>query len=166
MRRSTRPNALCCYSCEEPGHRQTACLHENKRGLIADETHDEQEIYDSQEEEEEETSVVHPTMGDQRHLLVLRRSCLTPRRNDDQWLRTNIFRSSCTINGRVCRFVIDLGSCRNVISDDAVTKLGLLRENHPTPYTLGWLNNSATVRISQRALVSFSIGPYYTDRIY
>lgn len=44
--------------------------------------------------------------------------------------------------------------------------MGLLRETHPSPYTLGWLNDSATVRITQRTPVSFSIGPYYTDRIY
>lgn len=66
----------------------------------------------------------------------------------------------------MCSFVIDSGSCRNVISEKAVTKLGLLSENHPSPYTLGWLNDSATVRISQRAIVAISIGPYYTDHIY
>ena len=73
---------------------------------------------------------------------------------------------TCMINDRVCTFIVDSGSCRNVISDEAVTKLGLAREKHPSPYTLGWLNDSATVRISERALVFFSIGPHYKDRIY
>lgn len=132
-----------------------------------DEQQYEHEVYDSQDEEEEHgKDEIHQTTGDTGQMLVLKRSCITPRRNDDQWLRTNIFRSTCNINNRVCTFVIDSGSCRNVISEEAVTKLGLLRETHPSPYTLGWLNDSANVRVSQRTLVSFSIGPYYADRIY
>lgn len=62
--------------------------------------------------------------------------------------------------------MIDSGSCRNVISDEAVTKLGLVREKHPAPYTLTWLNDTATVRITQRALVAFSIGSLYKDHIF
>ncbi|XP_018453823.1 uncharacterized protein LOC108824964 [Raphanus sativus] len=165
LRRSTRPNALRCYSCGEPGHRQTACPHTTRRGLVLDEPLIEQEVYDSQEEDDDDTTV-HQTTGDTGHLLVLQRSCLTLQRNDEQWLRTNIFKSTCTIKNRVCSFVIDSGSCRNVISDDAVTKLGLIRETHPSPYTLNWLNNAATVRITQRALVAFSVGQYYQDQIY
>ncbi|KFK30814.1 hypothetical protein AALP_AA6G029600 [Arabis alpina] len=49
---------------------------------------------------------------------------------------------------------------------DAVDKLGLVRKSHPTPYTLGWLCEEVTVRITQRALVSFSIGQVYRDRTY
>lgn len=168
VRRSTRPNALRCCSCGEPGHRQTACPHSTRCGLVAEGHPDDQEVYDSQEEEDEEetTEEVHHTTGDTCRLLVLRRSCLAPRRQDDKWLRTNIFRSTCTINDRICTFVVDSGSCRNVISDEAVTKLGLTRENLPAPYNLGWLNDNTTVRISQRALVSFSVGPHYQDRLY
>lgn len=167
LRRSTRPSALRCYSCGEPGHRISACPHSTRRGLIVDGQHEEQEVYDSQEEEDESGSdAIHHTTGDTCRMLVLRRSCIAHTRNDDQWLRTNIFRSTCTINDRICTFVIDSGSCRNVISEEAVTKLGLVRESHPSPYTLGWFNDSATVCISHRTLVSFSIGPYYSDRIY
>ncbi|XP_056864510.1 uncharacterized protein LOC130511487 [Raphanus sativus] len=167
LRRSTRQTAIRCYSCGEPGHRISACPHTSRQGLVIDDASGDHEVYDSQEEEtDDDDDMVHKTSGDTGHMLVLRRSCFTPRRQDEHWLRTNIIRSTCTINGRVCTFVIDSGSCRNVISNDAVTKLGLTREKHPSPYTLGWLNDSATVRISERALVSFSIGPYYKDRMY
>uniref|UniRef100_A0A0D3AAR2 Uncharacterized protein n=1 Tax=Brassica oleracea var. oleracea TaxID=109376 RepID=A0A0D3AAR2_BRAOL len=47
-----------------------------------------------------------------------------------------------------------------------VVKLGITRETHPSPYTLGWLDSSVNLRVSQRAFISFSIGPYYKDRIY
>ncbi|XP_013729306.2 uncharacterized protein LOC106433007 [Brassica napus] len=167
LRRSTRPNALCCYSCGELGHRQTACPHATRRGLLIDETIDEQEVYDSQDEDDcgnDETT--HPTTGDHGRLLVLRRACLTPQRPDDQWLRTNIFRSTCTIKDRICSFVIDSGSCRNVVSEEAITKLGITREKHPSPYNLGWLNDTAIIRITERAIVPFSVGLHYKDRMY
>ena len=35
-------------------------------------------------------------------------------------LRNNIFQSTCTIEGNVCHFVIDAGSCENIISTGAV----------------------------------------------
>ena len=166
VRRSTQPNALRCYSCGEQGHRQTACPHANRRGLLLDEALDEPEVYDSQEEHDQDDDIIHPTTGDTGHVLVLRRTCLTPRKHDEKWLRMNIFCSTCTIKDRVCSFVIDSGSSKNVFSEYAVDKLGIARETHPAPYSLGWLHEDTTVRITQRALVSFSIGPYYKDRIY
>uniref|UniRef100_A0A0D3AQN9 CCHC-type domain-containing protein n=1 Tax=Brassica oleracea var. oleracea TaxID=109376 RepID=A0A0D3AQN9_BRAOL len=167
LRRSTRPNALRCYSCGELGHRKTACPHATRRGLLIDETIDEHEVYDSQDEDglgDDDTT--HPTTGDHGRLLVLRRACFTPQRPDDQWLRTNIFRSTCTIRDRICCFVIDSGSCRNVVSEEAITKLGITREKHPSPYNLGWLNDTATIRITERAIVPFSVGLHYKDRMY
>ena len=167
LRRSTRPNELRCYSCGEQGHRQTACTHATRRGLVIDETIDEQEVYDSQDEvDQTDEDAVQPTTGDHGRLLVLRRACLAPQKSDDKWLRTNIFRSTCTMKGRICSFVIDSGSCRNVIFEEAVDKLGITREKHPSPYNLGWLNDTATIRITQRAIVSFSIGQHYKDRMY
>ncbi|XP_013589558.1 PREDICTED: uncharacterized protein LOC106297990 [Brassica oleracea var. oleracea] len=167
VRRSTRPSALHYYSCGETDHRQIAFPHATRRGLLIDETIDEEDVYDSQEDNTPENDdVINPTTGDTGHLLLLYRACLTPRKHDEKWLRINIFRSTCTINERVCSFVIDSGSSKNFISEYAVDKLGITRESHPSPYTLGWLNEKASVRITQRALVSFSIGPYYKDRIY
>lgn len=82
------------------------------------------------------------------------------------WLRTNIFKSTCIIKDHLCTFVIDSGICRNVISEEAVAKLGLTREPHPAPYTLGWLDERVNIRITHRALVAFSIGEFYKDRTY
>lgn len=36
----------------------------------------------------------------------------------------------------MCKLVIDPGSCENVISDEAVTKLSLETQQHPHPYKL------------------------------
>ncbi|XP_048604599.1 uncharacterized protein LOC125582122 [Brassica napus] len=166
LRRSSRPNALRCFTCGETGHRQTACLNATRRGLLADDvkwdddgTAQTEDVLDVELEERNE--------GDRGTLLMLRRVCLTPMRHDDQpWLHTNIFMSTCTIKGRVCRYVIDYGSCRNVISEDAVNKLGLRRSDHPSPYKLVWLRQGSEIRVTHRVLVSLSIGNHYKDKIY
>ena len=59
--------------------------------------------------------------GDVGTALVVRRSCLTPKASFvEDWLRSNIFQSTCTIKDKVCRFPIDGGSCENIVSAEAV----------------------------------------------
>ena len=48
--------------------------------------------------------------GETSLVLVIRQMCLTPCANGDEWLCNNIFQSTYTILGKVCRFVIDAGS--------------------------------------------------------
>lgn len=68
--------------------------------------------------------------------------------------------------GKVCHFVIDAGSCENIISVEAVQKLNLKTEKHPTPYKMAWLKKGSEVTVSLRALVSFSIGSKYKDSVW
>ncbi|GKG39470.1 hypothetical protein Tco_0463615, partial [Tanacetum coccineum] len=60
------------------------------------------------------------TSGDMGVNLVVMRSCLTPKADGDDWLKHNIFQSTCTISGKVCTFVCDSGSCDNLIATEAV----------------------------------------------
>ena len=39
-------------------------------------------------------------------------------------------------------------------------------ETHPKPYKLAWLKNGGEVTVSKRALVTFSIGTKYKDRVW
>ena len=103
--------------------------------------------------------------GDVGTALVVRRSCLTPRAGNDEWLRNNIFQSTCTIKGKVYRFMIDGGSCENIIAAEAVQKLGIPTVKHPKPYKLSWLKQGGKVTVSKRALISFSIGAKYRDDV-
>lgn len=66
----------------------------------------------------------------------------------------------------MCRFVIDSGSCENVLSKETVKKLRLKTEPHPSPYKLAWLKKGNEVRICKRCLVSFSIGSKYKDQVW
>lgn len=166
LRRSTRPNALRCFTCGEHGHRQTACPNATKRGLLTDEVKWDDDGLD-QANDVLEDIIEDPNEGDQGTVLMLRRICLAPMRQDDRpWLRTNIFASTCTVKGKIYRYVIDSGSSHNVISEMAVDKLGLRRSDHPAPYKLVWLKAGSEIRVVQRALVSLSIGSYYKDKIY
>ncbi|XP_074288359.1 uncharacterized protein LOC141613519 [Silene latifolia] len=77
--------------------------------------------------------------------------------------RQQIFRSRCTIKGKVFNLVIDGGSCTNVASSTLVEKLSLTTQDHPCPYKLRWLNKGAEVRVDKQCLLSFSIGKIYVD---
>ena len=50
-------------------------------------------------------------------VLVMKKTLLTPRKEDEnEWLRGNIFHSTCRVLGKVCNLVIDGGSCENIVS--------------------------------------------------
>ena len=70
------------------------------------------------------------------------------------------------MGGKVCRLVIDSGSCENVVSEKAVQKLGLATEKHPNPYILSWLKKGNEVTVSKCCLVSFSIRLKYKDNAW
>ncbi|CAA7021374.1 unnamed protein product [Microthlaspi erraticum] len=167
LRRSARPNMLRCFSCGEAGHIQTACPNKSRRGLLADGPHWESNaVFDDDDLEEDGELPVEQLEGDRGKILVVRRVCFAPATAEEPWLRTNLFQSMCTIKGKICRFVIDSGSSNNVISEDAVRKLGLKREAHPRPYKLQWITEEVDFQISHRTLVTFSIGDHYKDQLY
>ncbi|XP_031404486.1 uncharacterized protein LOC116213611 [Punica granatum] len=159
-----------CFECGGVGHGQSECRKTTgKKTFFVDmeggEDEDVEEAeypeFDSEEVVEEEVMI-----GDTGTALVIKRSCLTPKVVDDNWLRHNIFQSMCTILGKVCRFIIDAGSCENIVSAEVVKKLGLKAEKHPKPYKLAWLKKRGEVHVSERALVSFSIGLKYKDAMW
>lgn len=98
-------------------------------------------------------------------MLVLRCICLAPPQTEDDGLRSLIFRTTCTINKKICSLVIDSGSCQKVVSEEAARKLCLKRESHPAPYKFTWLQEEIELRVFQHAHVTLSIGAYYKDTI-
>ena len=90
-------------------------------------------------------------------MLVTRKILLAPKLEDEkEWLRRTIFSTTCSIKDRVCKLIIDGGSCGNVVSQEVVNKLGLKTSNHPQPYKLSWLKKQNSVTIDKQCLVSFS----------
>lgn len=103
-----RPDTLRCFSCGEIGHRQSVCPSSNKCGLLLDTSGRDVEIIDEMDEEISEEPF--ELEGDTGHLLMLRRTCLAPRKHPELSQRNALFQSRCTINGKVCKFIIDSGS--------------------------------------------------------
>nr|GFA50338.1 hypothetical protein [Tanacetum cinerariifolium] len=169
--KATGSSGLKCFSCGEPGYRQSECKKARKRHLFADPEDNDDDVaygdyeaapvYDDEPEFEEEY-----VSGDVGVNLVVRRSCLTPKVDGDGWLKHNIFQSTCTIMGKVCTFVCDSGSCDNLIAEEVVQKLGLKTENRPKPHKLQWLKKGGKVTVSKRVHVSFSVGTTYKDNVW
>jgi hypothetical protein len=66
----------------------------------------------------------------------------------------------------VAKLVIDPMSGMNVISEEAVRKLGLETKKHPTRYQLEWLTKGNKVRVSKYCQVPFSIRNKYVDHVW
>lgn len=162
------------YNCGEPSHKQHDCKKVGKRPSLLVGTYDLFEWLDDVGEAifDEFSDGEGDNVGDEEYvggdtglLLVVRRPCLFSKCFDDEWLRTNIFLSTYTVNGKVCRFVVDSDSCENIVSEEAVQKLGLKTEKHPKPYKLAWLQKGSEVTVFKLALISFSIGTNYKVQI-
>src|SRR4029078_9616696 len=106
-----------------------------------------------------------PLGPDEGELLVLRRMLHAQEDPLNTQQRELIFQTRCTVLGKVCNLIIDGGSCTNVISSQAVEKLSLPTCSHPKPYSLKWLNDQEDLKVTKRALVSFSIGDKYKDEV-
>ena len=124
-------------SMGEQGHKTTDCRkpasQKGKNLLLEEDELEEMEepVYDDDKDEE-------VLYGDGQATLVIRKSLLAPKGDSgDEWLRTNIFQTTCTITDKVCKMIIDSGSCENVISEEVVPKLQLKTDHHPKPYCHG-----------------------------
>ena len=97
----------------------------------------------AEDEEEGDESKV---FLDIRENLVIQRAIMIPTKekkwssdNEDSWLRRKKFRTRCTSGGKVCKVIIDSGSCENMVSQEMVDKLKLHCDKHPHPYQIAWL---------------------------
>lgn len=130
----------------------------NDRDLVSDPIYDTEDgQFDDVDKEE--------LNGNTCIMLMLRRNCFAPKTNE-AIQRTTLFSSMCIVKGKICHFVIDSGCSANVLSKEAVCKLALTPENHPHPYRLSWMQVGADVSISERTLLTFSIGSFYKDTLY
>ncbi|XP_031404630.1 uncharacterized protein LOC116213728 [Punica granatum] len=152
-----------CFKCRGFGHIASECPNQKIISLV-EEANDEP-VYDTYDDEENEVEQEEVTYGDQGKALVVQRILKSAHVEDDKWLQHNIFHTQCTSHGKVCTVIIDSGSCENVISTTMVEKLHLKVEPHPDPYKLSWLKKDNDVHVNKRCLVQFSIGTHYKDEI-
>ncbi|XP_026442070.1 uncharacterized protein LOC113341386 [Papaver somniferum] len=160
-----------CNKYGETGHKATDCrkVERVNKALFNENDREVDEWVPEYEEDPEDDAEPNEEVvtGDTGVNFVVRRSFLTPRKDEgDNWLRNNIFQSTCTIEGKVCRLVIDPGSCENIIDEEVVKRFRLETKAHPHPYKLSWLKKGNEVTVNKHFLVSFSIGNKYKDKIW
>ena len=73
-------------------------------------------------------------------LIVLKKALSGLKISNYEEQHDNIFHTRCTINGRVCSFIVDGGTSVNVASTTLVEKLQPKAEPHPHLYSIQWLN--------------------------
>jgi hypothetical protein len=76
-------------------------------------------IHDGEDDEEYESEEIEgqdvcEEEGEEVVCVIQRLLCSTPQPDNTQ--RKKIFESKCTVNGKVCKLVIDSCSCENLIS--------------------------------------------------
>ena len=75
--------------------------------------------------------------------------------------RFNLFQTKAIVGpGKVCKVIIDGGSCHNLASKELCSKLNLKYFPHPNPYYIQWLSDSGEMKINYMVRVEFQIGPY------
>ncbi|PKI64741.1 hypothetical protein CRG98_014873 [Punica granatum] len=108
------------------------CL--NRKIISLVEKANDEPVYDTYDEEENEVEQEEVTYGDQGEALFVQRILKSTHVEDDKWLRHNIVHTWCTSHGKVCTVIIDSGSYENVVSTTMVEKLHFKVEPHPDPY--------------------------------
>ena len=73
---------------------------------------------------------------------------------------TNIFKTKCLIQGKVCSLLIDLGGSHNLVSKEVINKLHLQTFLHPNPYYATWVSTDQNLLVNEQVILNFSTGQY------
>jgi len=160
---SSQCTAIACFKCHKIGHVSSQCPH---RSLYIEEGEEEnsrsneefeEEVYEAgmnlvDEYEREEES----TESDQ---LGVVRCILSQSRVQEDWHRTNILQTFLKLEDKVCKIIIDSGSCVNAIFASTVKMLGLTPVPHPNPYKVSWVD-STSIPIQSRCQVQIQMQSY------
>ena len=125
-------------------------------------------IHDDEDDEEYESEDLEgqdvcEEEGEEVVCVIQRLLCSMPQPENTQ--QKKIFKSKCTVNGKVCKLVIDSCSCENLISQNLVNHLKLQTHDHPNPYNIGWIKKVVNMRITKQCNLPLSSGKYYRSRV-
>ncbi|TYK26684.1 hypothetical protein E5676_scaffold313G003430 [Cucumis melo var. makuwa] len=149
-----------CFRCGQTGHLSNTCP-QRKTIVLADEEND--SAIDDSRMVEEETELIEANDGD-RISCVIQIVLIAPKEETNPQ-RHCLFKTKCTINGKVCDVIIDNGSNESFVAKKLVTTLNLKVETHPNPYQIGWVKMGRETLVSEICIVTLSIGSGYKDQI-
>ncbi|PKU87302.1 RNA-directed DNA polymerase [Dendrobium catenatum] len=160
---STNPiPARRCFKCHGFGHIAANCP-TRRLVTLMEEVQMDEDSGEGNSTQLQETEQIIP--ADEGELLVIRRLLNTQYEPKRQWLRHNIFRTRCTVHGKVCNLIIDSGSCENVVSSLMIEKLQLATQPHPQLYKLVWLKKGNEIEVNRQCLVQFSMGKDFQEQV-
>ena len=154
-------NPIKCYRCGEEGHVSNKCpQRKSVNTTLHNDSDEEVEEFESESDDEPELC---EEEGEEVVCVVKRLLCSTMQPEETQ--RKKIFESKCTVNGKVCRLIIDSCSCENLVSESLVKHLNLETHDHPSPYTIGWLKKGVKIKITKQCWLPFSLGKHYRSNV-
>nr|GMC82456.1 putative retrotransposon polyprotein [Ipomoea batatas] len=165
-------STVTCYRCQGRGHYARECPNTKKilttgkdeREYMSANESDDEELEPNGERQKDDHSEEEVQEDDALHFnCVVHKALSTLVVLDQEEQRENIFYGKCKIPGATCSFIIDGGSCTNVISEDVVNAMKIPTIQHPQPYKLQWLNDDGELKVHKQALISISIGKYQDD---
>ena len=69
--------------------------------------------------------------------------------------RKSLFRTTCKVQGKCCKMVIDSGSTDNIVSTKMVEKMRIKKTKNPVPYKVSWLHKEHQIMVSEQCEVDF-----------
>ena len=87
------------------------------------------------------------------------RCILAQTKEHEDWKRTSILQTFVKLGKKVCKIIINNGSCVNAISTSVVKNLSLKLVPHLDPYKVSWID-STSLPIKSRCLVPIQVQSY------
>ncbi|XP_059070715.1 uncharacterized protein LOC131860330 [Cryptomeria japonica] len=150
-----------CFSCNQVGHQSFRCP---EKASNSSSQQGERRVQLAQEDDHQSTTsylaassrLADPVIGE---CIMFNRSLLTPISKEPPQ-RKSLFWTTCLVNGKVCKVIVDSGSTENLVSTEMIEKLGLKKIPHPNPYKVSWLNKEQQTIVDEQCWISFAIGEY------
>ncbi|PKU65568.1 hypothetical protein MA16_Dca024876 [Dendrobium catenatum] len=152
-----KPGTLKCFRCFQPGHKSNECPQRQQLQLLENE-----EGEHSLEPDEQGDRDVDELEGDDGEpvICVIEKLLIAPKHQNTSQ-RHAIFKTRCTIAGKVCDLLVDSGCTENMISRSVVQALQLKTTKNPQPYKISWVKKGIDIPVSEMCQVTFSIGRLY-----
>src|SRR6185312_15908850 len=166
MASTAKTSGIQCFKCGGRGHVVRECP--NNRTIIVNDqgeyeyaSEEEQEAMDGGQLEDATKNEGHTSCEFEGGAALIVTQILSVQMKEaENGQRHNLFQIRAKVEGKVCKVIIDGGSCHNLASKEMVDKLGLKLLKHHHPYHVQWLNNSGSIKIAQRVKVPFKVGDY------
>ena len=131
MTSTTKTSGIQCFKCGGRGHVIRECPNNptiivNDQGQYESASDEEQEVIDEGPLEDATENEAHTSCEfEGGAALVVTQILSVQMKEAENGQRHNLFQTRAKIEGKVCKVIIDCGSCHNLASKEMVDKLGL-----------------------------------------